>query len=227
MNEESKPDSVRNTDVASSLNKLLQNRPLDQDEFEETEPTVNTPSLDTTVNSATGIQAFDEILDGGFPKGAVVLLAGSSGSGKSIFSFQWLFEGIKKQENGVYISLTEPLFKIVENLEKMEYYNREAIEQEQLKIIDIRDQFRTSDYKSEAIIDFIEKIVKETNAKRLCIDSITAIAYHYNDKSKIRTFIFELGTILATLGCTTILTSEVAKNLQNFLLIYILYENIK
>ena len=211
MNEESKPDSVRNTDVASSINKLLQNRASDQDEFEEKEPIVNTPSLDTTVNSATGIEAFDEILDGGFPKGAVVLLAGSSGSGKSIFSFQWLFEGNKKQENGVYISLTEPLFKIVENLEKMEYYNREAIEQEQLKIIDIRDQFRASEYKSEAIIDFIEKVVKETNVKRLCIDSITAIAYHYNDKSKIRTFIFELGTILATLGCTTILTSEVAR----------------
>ena len=160
-------------------------------------------------NSATGIEEFDELLDGGFPKGAVVLLAGSSGSGKTIFASQWLFEGVKNNENGVYVTLTEPLFKILENLEKMSYYDREAIEQEKLKIIDLRDTYSGKGFNPKEILDFIEEQVKQTNAKRLCIDSITAIAYHYNDKSQIRTFIFELGKILATLGCTTILTSEV------------------
>ena len=56
--------------------------------------------------SFTGITEFDKLLDGGFTKGSVVLLAGSSGSGKTIFSFQWLFVGIKNNENGIYITLT-------------------------------------------------------------------------------------------------------------------------
>jgi circadian clock protein KaiC len=63
----------------------------------------------------------------------------------------------------------------------------------------------------DTVLDFIEEAVKQTNAKRLCIDSVTAIAYILEDKAKIREFIFDLGKILASLGCTTILTSEVTE----------------
>ena len=61
------------------------------------------------------------------------------------------------------------------------------------------------------MLSFIERQVKQTNAKRLCIDSITALAYSINEKNKIRQFIFEIGKLLSALGCTTILTSEVAE----------------
>ena len=161
-------------------------------------------------NSATGIEEFDTIIGGGFPSGSTVLLSGSSGSGKTIFSFQWLFNGIKDNENGVYIALTEPLFKTVKNIENMKFYNRTVIESENIKIIDLRDYFNQKKFSHDKIIRFIESAVKETNAQRLCIDSITAIAYIIDDKSQIRRFIFELGKVLATLGCTILLTSEVA-----------------
>ena len=139
------------------------------------------------------------------------MLAGSSGSGKTIFSFQWLFEGIKNNENGIYITLTEPLFKTLENLEKLSYYNKEAIENEKLRIVDLREVCGTEGFDQQTILDFIEDEVKRTNAKRLCIDSITAIAYQLDDRAKIRSFIFALGTALATLGCTTVLISEVSE----------------
>ncbi len=198
--------------VVQELDQMLQQKQSNAQESKQSSKKYdNKPKpQDMVNNSATGIKEFDELLDGGFPKGAVVLLAGSSGSGKTIFAFQWLFEGIKNKENAVYITLTEPLFKIVKNLEKMDFYDRDAIEQEKLKIVDMRDSYAGKGFNPREILDFIEGQVKQTNAKRLCIDSITAVAYHYNDKSQIRTFIFELGKILATLGCTTILTSEVA-----------------
>ena len=168
--------------------------------------------MSTSINASnTGIKEFDTLLDGGFTKGSIVLLAGSSGSGKTIFSFQWLFEGIKNNENGIYITLTEPLFKTLENLEKLSYYNKEAIENEKLRIVDLREVCGTEGFDQRKILDFIEDEVKRTNAKRLCIDSITAIAYQLDDRAKIRAFIFALGTTLATLGCTTVLTSEVSE----------------
>jgi len=195
--------------VVDELNDLIKNQPEQESLPEE----LNIPVKDETGDSgssATGIQEFDSLLNGGFPTGAVVLLAGSSGSGKTIFSFQWLFEGIRQNEPGLYISLTEPLFKIVQNLEKMSFYDRDAIEQENLKILDLRERFSGSGYNPKEIIEYIEAEVKSIHAKRLCIDSITAIAYQYDDKSQIRTFIFELGKVLAALGCTTILISEVS-----------------
>ena len=164
------------------------------------------------LSSPTGISTFDSALGGGFPVGSVVLVAGSSGSGKTIFSFQWLFEGTKSQETSMYITLTEPLFNTLKNLETMDFYDEAAVEQERLKILDLRDLCQTAaGFDPEEVLNIIEKEVQETNAKRLVIDSITAIAYTINDKAKIRQFIFELGKMLATLGCTAILTSEVAQ----------------
>ena len=159
-------------------------------------------------NSPSGIVELDKVLRGGFPKGAVVLLAGPSGSGKTILSFQWLFNGFKAGENGVYITISEPLFKSVKNLETLDFYDRNAIEQERVKLIDIREGYGKKELHPDKMISFIEKQVKENNAKRLCIDSITAIAHQLENKAEIRRFIFELGTTLAALGCTTIITSE-------------------
>jgi circadian clock protein KaiC len=201
-----KENTARTLSFIDELNSIIQNQPTSEEHFDRSIKDAS----DQVESSATGIEDFDHILQGGFPKGAVVLLAGSSGSGKTIFSLQWLFEGIRRGEPGVYLSLTEPLFKIVQNLEKMNFYQRDAIEQEQLRILDFRDRFSGIGYNPKEILEFIEEQIKETHAKRLCIDSITAIAYQYNDKVQIRTFIFELGKILAALGCTTILTSEVA-----------------
>ncbi|MFH0885435.1 MAG: ATPase domain-containing protein [Candidatus Micrarchaeota archaeon] len=170
------------------------------------------PSIqDVRKSSQTGLAELDAVLGGGFPSESVVLLAGSSGTGKTLFCFQWLFEGVRTGENGIYISITEPLFKSLKNLETMGFYDPEAIEAEKLKLVDVRSVFNGHQFDSEKLLHFIEKQVTETNAKRLCIDSITAISYNLGDKASIRAFIFELGKVLGTLGCTTILTSEVSE----------------
>lgn len=161
-------------------------------------------------SSATGIKELDEIL-GGFPKGSVILVSGASGVGKTLFSHEWLFRGMNKfGETGLYVTFTEPLFKTLKNLEGMSFYDREAIENEKIKILDIRKAVATKDFDEEHLIDLIETEIKKTGATRLVIDSITAFAYVLEDKARIRKFIFDLGTMLATLGCTTILISEVS-----------------
>ncbi|QQG40075.1 MAG: circadian clock protein KaiC [Candidatus Aenigmatarchaeota archaeon] len=163
-------------------------------------------------SSPTGIVELDRVLGGGFPKESAVLLAGTSGTGKTVFSFQWLFEGAKNGENGVYVTLTEPLFKSVKNLETLSFYDRSVLEQEKVKILDMRSLLSAADvFKTDEVIAFLEKHVKENNAKRLCIDSMTAITYGLDSKAEIRKFIFELGTSLAALGCTTVMTGEITE----------------
>ena len=118
---------------------------------------------------------------------------------------------MKHGENGIYISITEPIFMALRNIESMKFYDRKAMEQEKLRLVDLKEDLG-SDHKeidSQLILRYIEKQVKETNAKRLVIDSITAVLHTINDKAKIRQFIFELKKVLATLGCVTILISEV------------------
>ena len=54
------------------------------------------------VQQTTGIPGLDEILNCGIPKHTLTLLAGTSGTGKTISSFQWLFDGVKKRRIEFY-----------------------------------------------------------------------------------------------------------------------------
>ncbi len=160
--------------------------------------------------SASGIPQLDGLLGGGFPKGSVVLLSGASGTGKTTLAFEWLFNGVRLfNENGVYVTFTEPLFKTLKNLEELAYYSRDIIEDERIKVLDIRKNLTGEGLDENKILNLIEEEVKRNDARRLIIDSITSVAYNLEDRARIRRFIFDLGAMLASLGCTTMLTSEV------------------
>lgn len=51
----------------------------------------------------TGIPGFDTLIEGGLPKGSTTLLTGLPGTGKSIFGLQYICNGAKKGENGIYV----------------------------------------------------------------------------------------------------------------------------
>ena len=110
MSESVTDQSIPYQDIIQQIKQEIHQKSPQKDEKDQQQIEQSIVESEDTRNSlkssATGIKEFDEIIDGGFPKGAVILLAGSSGSGKTIFSFQWLFEGVKTGENGIYISLT-------------------------------------------------------------------------------------------------------------------------
>ena len=65
----------------------------------------------------TGIEGFDMISEGGLPKGRTTLIAGTSGSAKTVFAVQFLSEGIiKKNEPGVFVTFEEPPDDIRKNV---------------------------------------------------------------------------------------------------------------
>ncbi|MEM7825366.1 MAG: ATPase domain-containing protein, partial [Candidatus Aenigmatarchaeota archaeon] len=61
----------------------------------------------------TGIPGLDRLIEGGFVKGSAVLIAGETGTGKTIFSTQYIWCGLQKGENVVYITLEEPAEDII------------------------------------------------------------------------------------------------------------------
>lgn len=172
----------------------------------------------------TGIKELDAQMDGGFPAGSTILIAGSSGSGKTTLCMQFLVNGAKKGEKGVFFTITEPLFKLMGNLEKFEFFDKSLVENGLITIIDLRIIFERMGLDSErytvedasALLDVIKDIAKELDVKRLVIDSITALCYRLQTKEMIRDFIFKLGTFLAAKACTTFLTSEISPKTFSF-----------
>src|SRR3989344_2204422 len=166
----------------------------------------------------TGIKELDEMLHGGFPHNATVLLAGPSGSGKTILSIQWLMEGYKNyQEPGLYISLTEPVNKMIRTCQHLPFFNRDYITPGKVYFDDLRTILHSLDLDTKEIVledigkivDAISDLMYTTKAKRIVIDSITAIAYRLQDKNLIRTFIHYLDALLAQTSVNVMLISEV------------------
>lgn len=167
----------------------------------------------------TGIAELDQILSGGLPSGAAVLLSGASGTGKTILATQWLFVGYDKyKEPGIYISLTEPVVKTLKNAKKFSFFKKECVNPLMVYFTDLRSVMKSLDLENkeftlkdiDTLIEVIHNMVLQSGAKRVVLDSVTAVAYRLKDKDLIRNFIFKLGTMLAQLDANVVMTSEAA-----------------
>jgi len=160
----------------------------------------------------TGIEQLDEILGGGIPKGNSVVLAGACGTGKTIMAQQFIFAGARAGEQGLYLSLSEPKQKIVRDMKDFSFFDTELIEKGMVKIVDIASDARLEGIglqSADGVMSLIRKVVQESNAKRVVIDSLTALVANIGERDKIRSFIYDIGFQLMYMECTSLLISEV------------------
>jgi len=83
---------------------------------------------------STGIGNLDNILGGGLTSNRAYLLEGTPGSGKTTIALQFLLEGARKAEKGLYITLSETAAELKEvarshrwDLSGIELFEREVI----------------------------------------------------------------------------------------------------
>ena len=69
------------------------------------------------VRVPTGIEGLDELLQGGLLQGKSYLVSGEPGCGKTTFAAQFIMEGLRRGENGIYISIDEKPAHLVEDAE--------------------------------------------------------------------------------------------------------------
>jgi circadian clock protein KaiC len=156
----------------------------------------------------TGIKGLDEMIEGGFPRGSMILLAGSPGSGKTIASAQYLYHGASDfGENGVYISFVERESVFLKNMEKFGL-NFERLKNEgKFKFLDMITP--GSEAFSVDSMNLALKEVQSMKAQRLVIDSFTAISSVFDKKAEARIVLHLLEVLMLELGCTTLLVVEV------------------
>ncbi len=173
--------------------------------------------METRLRCKTGIEELDAELNGGIPIGSTVIVAGSSGVGKTTMCMEFLANGIKLGEKGVFFTGSEPVARLVSHLDNYDFFTQSLIKEGKLSIIDIwsisdrlglnAERYSVED--ANILFEVIRDITKELNAKRLVLDSITSLCYRLQTREMIRDFIFKLGSFIAGINCTTLLTSEV------------------
>ncbi|HID18817.1 TPA: circadian clock KaiC-like protein, partial [Candidatus Bathyarchaeota archaeon] len=122
----------------------------------------------------TGINGLDPIVDGGFPKGSLILLAGNPGTGKTIFSAQFLYHGVTEHgENGVYVSFAESRETFFSNMLDFGFEFEKLEEKGKFRLLDMVTM------REEGVSSLLEMILSEVRsikAGRLVIDSFSAMA---------------------------------------------------
>ncbi|MFZ0895505.1 MAG: ATPase domain-containing protein [Candidatus Nitrosopolaris sp.] len=124
----------------------------------------------------SGIPGLDERIGSGFIKDTTTAIIGTSGTGKSTFAFQYIAEGVRKGEPGVFYSLEENADGI-RMMAKGYGYNVTELENNGLSIL----LGSVEDDNPDALIANLAAEIKRTKAKRLVIDSLSAFESKYKN----------------------------------------------
>ena len=77
-----------------------------------------------TQRVSTGVKGLDKLVQGGVPKGSVVLVSGAPGTGKTILGMQFLEAGLRKGEKCAYVTIEEPPEKIMNQAEQFGFFRK-------------------------------------------------------------------------------------------------------
>lgn len=154
----------------------------------------------------TGIKNFDKLIQGGFDKNSTNLIVGNTGAGKSIFATQFLIEGIRKGEKGLYITFEE---------EKQNFFENMAAFGWNLEELEKKGDFTFLEYSPEKVKTMleegggiIENIVLRKKIQRVVIDSITTFELLFDSDIEKREASISLFNLLGKWNCTSLLTYE-------------------
>ncbi|MEM5790859.1 MAG: ATPase domain-containing protein [Candidatus Aenigmatarchaeota archaeon] len=160
----------------------------------------------------TGIPGLDKLIQGGFIEGSTILLCGGTGTGKTIFSCQFIWHGLEKGENGVYLTLEEDKENIIKCAQDFGWDFKKYINQKKLIVESI---FPSS---LEEIKDTIRELIRRVDAKRFVLDSLSVATMGWKESESmpiIRRGVFELARTLKDLHVTSILISEIPEGKIN------------
>ncbi|MEM3467153.1 MAG: ATPase domain-containing protein, partial [Candidatus Jordarchaeales archaeon] len=155
----------------------------------------------------TGVSGLDELISGGFPRGSLIVLAGNPGTGKTIFSATFIYNGIVNcGERGIYVSFAENREAFLGNMLSLGLDFERLEEEGMFRFLDMVTA------REEAMPTVMETILNEVSrigARRLVIDSFSAMAQAFKDPQDARIILHTvLSRITRLMGCTTILIVE-------------------
>ncbi len=162
------------------------------------------PTAGAQQRVSTGIPGLDELIQGGFVKNSVNLVTGGTGTGKTILASQFLWEGIKRGEKCVFITMEQHPDDLKADVAQFGW-NFSKYEKQGLCTIDYLDPAQVNNLAS-AILNS----VKTSGAKRLVIDSTSVVGLTIENEMMIRRKLLGLvDAIKREADCTTLLTTEI------------------
>ena len=161
-----------------------------------------------------GIPEMDKMLDGGVREGDSVLVAGSSGTGKSVLATQFIAEGIRQGESGIVAVFEERPQAYAERAATLGLDLEKPQTEGKLEILYLRPLDLSVDETMHSILSAVQKI----GAKRLVIDSLAGfeMALSPGFRADFRESLYRMIFALTGIGVTILSTVEVDESFTEF-----------
>ncbi|MEO7932601.1 MAG: circadian clock protein KaiC [Chthoniobacterales bacterium] len=160
----------------------------------------------------TGIEGFDEITQGGLPRGRTTLIEGGPGSGKSIMAMQTLVNGARlENEPGIFVAFEESAQRLVANASKFGW-DLETLQKKKLFFLDAQptpDFYQAGTFDLGGMLAALEAKAKEIGARRIVFDAIDVVLALLNDPAAERREAYRLHAWLLEHNFTAIITAKV------------------
>jgi KaiC/GvpD/RAD55 family RecA-like ATPase len=118
---------------------------------------------------STGIEGLDGVLQGGYPKGSVILVAGTPGTGKTIVCFQYIDAGVKNGEKCLFLTSDERITNLVSQAKKFGFDFGSAVKNGSLK-------FMYLDLEKSTVHRDMENEIQIGKYSRVVLDSLTPLS---------------------------------------------------
>lgn len=168
------------------------------------------PKPPSTRRLGSGVSDLDSMLGGGYPEGDSVLIAGPSGTGKSVLAAQFIAEGLSQGESGIIVVFEERPKEYVSRAETFGLKLTEFEENGMLKMIYLRPLDLSVDETLHEVLTAVDQI----GAKRVVIDSLMgfemALAPAFRDD--FRESLYRMIGSLTGIGVTVVSTVETSES---------------
>jgi circadian clock protein KaiC len=151
---------------------------------------------------STGSPAIDKMMDGGIYKGSVTLVSGISGTGKTVFSAQFLTNAIKHGHKALLVSLDEHPRQLIRNAKSLGFDLQGLIDAGKLFI----HYESPLELELDVHFDRIVKLVEQENIDCIALDSIAV--YEMTSSSEVADYLYALASFFKNRLATTLFNYE-------------------
>ncbi|MFW9908670.1 MAG: RAD55 family ATPase [Candidatus Thorarchaeota archaeon] len=175
---------------------------------------------------SSGVSGLDNLLNGGYMHGRSMLLAGGPGTGKSILTWHFIFDGIRKGESAVLLSLDQTSDVLIEDMKAFGFEPDKAISDQKFTILSgtlrlvpteagydyvigfDHPLFREKPFTIPRLADLVKKRSDETKATRIVIDGLGPLLELAGNRFEVRQMVYSFIKELSNPNATILLTHE-------------------
>ncbi len=170
-------------------------------------------SAERLEKARTGIAGFDEVTNGGVPKGRPSIVCGGPGCGKTMFAVEFLVRGATEyNEPGVLMTFEETSEEMTKNVASLGFDLKGLAARKKLVLEYVRIEpaeiHETGEYDLEGMFIRLQHAVDRIGAKRVVLDTVEAIFSGFANTGLLRAEIRRLFRWLKDRGLTTVVTAE-------------------